>query len=743
MKIEYVISVLISIFMLICIVVCIKFDMNALLETNLNSLKGKGTSDEPYIIDSLDGYKLFADAFDDPTSKYMNSYISLETDIDLRDGHEFLLLGNLEKDNFFYGTFDGNGHTISGAVDISGDYCGVFPKLGGTVKNLRVESCSFFSLHSGDITGYLSSTGKIINCYAEDKLVGENDNGTIINCVSADEDDEAAYSVWQSAKDLNDALGSIYPIGKLCAWEDTELGVRLTEKVYPTAVKCCTKANLGNGKQNLQAFYSEYDKAWCFVLPYSELKSKRTLDVLKSDGETEKFDLTDKLNEVISDGFTMYKGEIALSNGTPYQIEYMFTENLQTLSLGLYIQNLEYINKSQYRESVAKLHVLDKYGKRETTIDDVTFSGRGNDSFIFGAKKGYSLEFDLPVKICGIDTDKGFGLIPGYRDDSLVTYMFTRDLYKELEIKYAPDYALVNLYVDDEYLGVYFLTEKMSISKETFDIHDLYKSTKTVNKRSLNSFRKVEEGGTGRNAKRVYYDLRREPADVSGGYLLEVKVDDFKDYESRFLTDRDVMYTIKNDSFLGKKQMDYISGYMQEVEDAVCSKDGYNDKGIYYADYLDLESLAGELILYELFMDSDVGNSVYLYKDSDETGDGKIYGTYPWDVEHDLVHEKKTQRSFILGKKEACDILWNGLYQHDDFKEVLRKEWTERFLPAFDENGLLNDEARSVIDSYRDSYNCDLYYNELHWGKNSYLTKCDKIEKIFLKRVEYLKTLFE
>lgn len=95
----------------------------------------------------------------------------------------------------FAGTFDGNGHTISGIKIVSNvGYAGFFGYLKGQVKNLTVEG----AIVSGDgncggIAGQLESTGKIINCIshidikAKDKtggIVGYNDGGTIEGSVN-------------------------------------------------------------------------------------------------------------------------------------------------------------------------------------------------------------------------------------------------------------------------------------------------------------------------------------------------------------------------------------------------------------------------------------------------------------------------------------------------------------------------------------------------------------------------------
>lgn len=92
--------------------------------------------------------------------------------------------------SYFAGTFDGNGHTISGLdVNMDSGPAGLFGYLVGQVQDLTVEG----KITSGDgncggIAGLLNSTGKITGCTSDVKIsakdktggiVGYNDGGTI------------------------------------------------------------------------------------------------------------------------------------------------------------------------------------------------------------------------------------------------------------------------------------------------------------------------------------------------------------------------------------------------------------------------------------------------------------------------------------------------------------------------------------------------------------------------------------
>ncbi len=88
------------------------------------------------------------------------------------------------KDKYasFAGTFDGDGHTISGLdVRSQGDDSGLFGYLDGEIKDLIVEgSCISTGSNTGGLAGTLSSSGRIINCTSNVTVKGTDKCGGIV-----------------------------------------------------------------------------------------------------------------------------------------------------------------------------------------------------------------------------------------------------------------------------------------------------------------------------------------------------------------------------------------------------------------------------------------------------------------------------------------------------------------------------------------------------------------------------------
>ena len=198
------------------------------------ALEGTGTKEDPYKISSAAELEEFRDKVNNGET---DASAVLTADIDLNPNMEISEDGTVTNGddldqwtpigtsyaNAYTGTFDGNGHTISGLyIDSNADYQGLFGYVGssGKVQNLSVSgsvsvsggedvggivgynsfgtvtNCAFSgsvsgSDHVGGVVGYNFIGGSVTNCYntgavsgGEDVggVVGWNDSGIVKNC---------------------------------------------------------------------------------------------------------------------------------------------------------------------------------------------------------------------------------------------------------------------------------------------------------------------------------------------------------------------------------------------------------------------------------------------------------------------------------------------------------------------------------------------------------------------------------
>ena len=168
-------------------------------------LEGTGTDDDPYVINSIEDLVVFASNVREGTT-YEGKTVKLGLNLDfnsnksyvepLRTDYEeygydgelktlltseegFKAIGSTQEKSF-YGTFDGNYHKIYnlyiGVLEY--DRIGLFRYCYGTIRNLGLENIKYITntvvenvVHGGGITGQITSTGNVENCYVTGNIV--------------------------------------------------------------------------------------------------------------------------------------------------------------------------------------------------------------------------------------------------------------------------------------------------------------------------------------------------------------------------------------------------------------------------------------------------------------------------------------------------------------------------------------------------------------------------------------------
>ena len=106
----------------------------------------------------------------------------------------------------------------------------------------------------------------------------------------------------------------------------------------------------------------------------------------------------------------------------------------------------------------------------ESEIMGLTIRGRGNSSWNLMPKKSYKIEFEKKQSMLGMPKDKDWALIANYADKTLMKNYLVYNLSANLGAYYSPRCEFVELFLNDEYLGVYLLTETIKVSKNRIDI---------------------------------------------------------------------------------------------------------------------------------------------------------------------------------------------------------------------------------------------------------------------------------
>lgn len=268
---------------------------------------------------------------------------------------------------------------------------------------------------------------------------------------------------------------------------------------------------------------------------------------------------------------------------------------------------------------------------------------RGTTSQFF-PKKQYSLETldeageETDVELLGLPEESDWILYSAFSDKSLMRNNLVYQTAAELGY-YASRQVFVELFLNDDYQGVYVLLERIKRDKNRVDIS------------------KVKDG------------------EVTGGYLLEFQCGVGPDPDEVFFqtsyyarVNPSCVYIIQypGDEDLTPERKSYISDYLERFEVALFSET-FTDPEQGYAPFIEVDNFIDYLLINEVFKNPDVLNrSVYMYKDAE----GKLELGPVWDFD------------IALGNFAEGDSLAGG--SPEDFL-LTNKAWSDRLFsdPAF------------------------------------------------------------
>ena len=272
---------------------------------------------------------------------------------------------------------------------------------------------------------------------------------------------------------------------------------------------------------------------------------------------------------------------------------YIQTENKQQITSKDY-----YLNATYYLDALG----LAGYQSIGSASEPLTMEikGRGNYTWRDFNKKPYRIKLADKQPLLGLNKSKHFALM-AHADDAQSKKGFMRnqvgfELSRMIGMEWTPATAPVEVVLNGDYIGLYFLTETIRVDKDRVNI--------------------VEQE-----------DEETDAAAITGGWLVEI--DNYSEdphvtiYENDYYT---MWFTYKTPEVLSSAQENFLTEEMQRIDQLV-----YGDKkSSELWQYLDMDALAKFYIVQEI-MDNyeSFHGSCYLYR---EKGDGQKWKFGPvWD----------------------------------------------------------------------------------------------------------------
>lgn len=289
--------------------------------------------------------------------------------------------------------------------------------------------------------------------------------------------------------------------------------------------------------------------------------------------------------------------------------------------------------------------------------------GRGNGSW-WHDKKSYKIKFNKKTSVLGSDYKaKSWTLIAAHSDKTLSRNALAFAVSEEMEnIEYTPSCKFVEVFLNEEYIGVYSLCDAIQTGEGRVDISG-------DDGGSPGFLIEIEGRAAETGTENVDYFVFDET-------YYEIKTPDLSDYADVEADDN--AYNIQFTS--------YIKAFFTGCYAAL-------DGGDYNAvtELVDVDSFAETYIIHEVFGVVDSGYaSVFLYR---KAGDGKLTSGPVWDFD-----SAGGNFDYIYASEEECspempliakilNVWYNKLLNFDEFTALVKEKlvyYKESFFNALD-----------------------------------------------------------
>ncbi|MBQ9577849.1 MAG: CotH kinase family protein [Muribaculaceae bacterium] len=320
-----------------------------------------------------------------------------------------------------------------------------------------------------------------------------------------------------------------------------------------------------------------------------------------------------------------------------------------------------YINTEGHRDITSKeeyLHAdwwldamgIDGYeslGSAEHPLG-MLIKGRGNYTWTLN-KKPFRIKLDAKQKVLGMKSNRHFCLMAHATWNDFLTNTVGFELSRRIGLAYTPAQAPVEVVLNGQFIGLYFLTEKIEVGKNRVNIKE------------------QENGDTCK-------------ANITGGWLLEI--DDHPDDNQIGLYEGNgnwLAVKYHSPDSLSHEQLSYLYHLIRDANQAIYCPDKTSTK---WEQYIDMDTLACFYIVNEVTDEIEsFANSLFLHK---QRGDStKLMFGPVWDFGCSFGRAQNPA-TYFLYENTAPNFKAHWLEEilkYPRFQECVREHWN-RFYPA-------------------------------------------------------------
>ena len=294
--------------------------------------------------------------------------------------------------------------------------------------------------------------------------------------------------------------------------------------------------------------------------------------------------------------------------------------------------------------------------------DTLQIKGHGNYTYSGFNKKPYRLKFSDKVKPFSMKKSKHFLLMAGADDDlGFLRNILGYEISRKLGLVYTTDAQPVELVLNGDYRGLYFITDKIRVDKNRVNI--------------------VEQN-----------DKETDPEKVKGGWLVEIDNYNTDPHIDVNMGGATMWVTYHTPEELSDVQKAYLQGQWDSIATSLYCGDPNDTE---WEKHIDMESLAKVYICRELMQDEEgFHGSCYAYKD---LTDSKWSFGPVWDFGN--AYQSKNFTSYIFTRPLFKNWVDDRAWTFNRFRSKVREIWKDFYNNEYTSLDKYIDSISTVISS--------------------------------------------
>ncbi|MBR5118964.1 MAG: CotH kinase family protein [Muribaculaceae bacterium] len=300
--------------------------------------------------------------------------------------------------------------------------------------------------------------------------------------------------------------------------------------------------------------------------------------------------------------------------------------------------------------------------------------GRGNYSWAYYDKKPYRIKLDKKTALLGMKRNKHWALIAN-ADDYLgfLRHTVGYELSRQLGLAWTPSQQPVEVVLNGDYIGLYFLTETIRVEPDRVNV--------------------TEQA-----------DYETDSNQITGGWLVEI--DNYYEEEQIHTIESNgqgLYLTYKSPEHLSDEQRTYLTDLINTVDSTIYVTDKTNNS---WETYIDPDTLACFYIVQELLDDTEgFHGSCFWHK---ENGDStKIMFGPVWDF--GMAYIRGCTDKFIYEDTTSTQTWIGEIAKFPHFQQMVKKHWRRYVSQNYKEK------TESFIDNFIDQIHQAAIYDALRW----------------------------